>query len=709
MQKTVHSRRSYASLSIGLYREASALRTRVLLFAGFALFFLTSLASPAQAASGLWKDFVIINKGGSNDYYYTNYITQNYQFNGAYLGSVDRSTGTLLLNGGEANTYNTGGDAIIATRMYYTVYPVGNRPFDPVFTPINLPRTSDPGPNSGNDRQWASTSAGINLIATAGFVGTYTLEVYFEGDGTYPGGTFKIVDNNNNPKTNYQATFTVTNSSPPAASQLRWTGAVNSRWQESGNWEPRQLPTRSTDVTIPRRLVNYPELANEAEIAEVHTLQIEGVSLTDRGQVNLSAGELRVFGDFINPANGFASTGGYFILAGTNQTVDAGLFYNLRVEGGGTKVVSTRLDVQNDLGMINGVLETRTNDPSTYGIDLRRDARLGTESIQSYVRGVIRTDRVMAQGRAEGFGALGVVVTAYGAAPGNTFVTRTTNIAFSDVGGKSGIKRSFEFRSDNNTGLDASMVFTYQDQDVDGTGVEEGRMKLFVTRQNSPVFQDLGRDNINTGANTLSKNGIDALRTFTLGDGTTVLPVALTSFTATRQGADAVLTWATAQEENNAGFEVQVSTDGGSFRTLTTITPKAPNSSTGYTYHYTDKEAGKAGTRYYRLRQLDTDGTESFYGPQAVEFAELAAADFSASPNPFSSTVTLTAQSSVRGNASLRLTDMNGRTVREQALTLEKGVSALPVANLDGLTIGMYFVQLTLPDGQVQRLKVLKQ
>ncbi|GGF16589.1 T9SS type A sorting domain-containing protein [Hymenobacter cavernae] len=665
---------------------------------------------PAKADSGFWKDFVIINKGGANDYYFTNYVTSNYQFNGANLGSVDRSTGTLLLNGGEANTYNTNGDAIVATRLYYTVYPVGKRPVNPSFSPVNLPRTTAEGPNSGNDRQWAATSAGINLVAAAGFVGTYTLEVYFEGDGTYPGGTFKIFDNNRNPNTNYQATFTVTNSSPPAASQLRWTGAVNSRWQEPGNWSPRQLPTRETDITIPRGLINYPELANEFEIAEVHTLQIEGVSLTDRGQVNLSAGELRVFGDFINPANGFSSTGGFFILAGTNQTVDAGLFYNLRVEGGGVKVVSTRMDVQNDLGMINGVLETRTYDPSTYGIDLRRDARLGPESMQSYVRGVIRTDRIMALGRTEGFGGIGIVVTAYGAAPGNTFVTRTTNVAFDNVGNKQGIKRSFEFRPDNNTGLNASMVFTYQDQDVTGTGVVEGNMKLFVTRQNSPAFQDLGRESINTGANTLSQNGIDALRTFTLGDGTAApLPVALTSFTAARQGADAVLTWATAQEENNAGFQVQVSADGSSFRTLTTIKPKAPNSSTGYTYHYTDKEVGKTGTRYYRLRQLDTDGTESFYGPQAVEFADLAAAALSASPNPFSSEVTLTAQSSVRGTATLRLTDMNGRTVREQALTLEKGVSNLPIASLDGLTIGMYFVQLTLPSGEVQRLKVLKQ
>jgi len=663
------------------------------------------------AGAGLFKDFVIINKsdGSGNQYYYTysGDPVPNQPFGGRDLGTVDRTVGNLFLNGGEANTYNDNGDIVTSARMYYTVYPAGSRPSNVVFTPVNLLRTTAPIPNSGNNRQWATTDAGVNLAAVAGFVGSYILEVYFDADYLTPSGnTIRVYDGNGG--ANYRATFTVTNNAPPVASQTSWTsGAGTSNWFDSRNWS-NGVPNADIDATIPVITTGrYPELTNEPEVAQVHTLQIEGTGPTSRAQLSLTAGQLRLYGNFINPAGGFTSSGGIFIMAGLNQTIDAGLFSNVRVEGGGLKVISTRIDVSGYLDMIDGILETRTNDPSTFGIDLRSTANLSPESIISYVRGVIRTDRVMQQGKTEGFGGIGVIVTPYGGNPGNTFVTRTTSVGFNNVGGKRGINRSFEFRPSNNENLNVSMLFQYQDIDVLASTVE-ANLKLFVNLPNTQNFWDRGYATRNTGANTLTQNGINELRTFTLGDGAVPLPVALTSFSAGRQGNDAVLTWTTAQEENNANFDVQVSTDGESFRTLTSIAPQSPNSTTGRTYKYNDKEVGKSGMRYYRLRQLDLNGKETFYGPQAVDFGDAAVA-FSAAPNPFISEVTFTAQTSVAGGAVLRLTDMNGRTVREQTLKVAKGVSNLAVANLDGLAGGMYFVQLTLPDGQVQRTKVLKQ
>lgn len=56
-------------------------------------------------------------------------------------------------------------------------------------------------------------------------------------------------------------------------------------------------------------------------------------------------------------------------------------------------------------------------------------------------------------------------------------------------------------------------------------------------------------------------------------DLTNPLPVALTAFTAQRQGADAVLRWTTASETDNAGYEVQASATGESadYRGLLTL------------------------------------------------------------------------------------------------------------------------------------------
>ncbi|WP_276498926.1 GDSL-type esterase/lipase family protein [Pontibacter litorisediminis] len=86
------------------------------------------------------------------------------------------------------------------------------------------------------------------------------------------------------------------------------------------------------------------------------------------------------------------------------------------------------------------------------------------------------------------------------------------------------------------------------------------------------------------------------------------LPVELSAFNArsTLQGG-VLLEWQTASETNNAYFEVQRSQTGEDFEEVarikgagTTVVPQS--------YTYTDS-AATAGTLYYRLKQVDTDGT----------------------------------------------------------------------------------------------------
>ncbi|PRY06735.1 hypothetical protein CLV24_1261, partial [Pontibacter ummariensis] len=59
----------------------------------------------------------------------------------------------------------------------------------------------------------------------------------------------------------------------------------------------------------------------------------------------------------------------------------------------------------------------------------------------------------------------------------------------------------------------------------------------------------------------------------------TPLPVELIYLNASRQGNNVVLDWATASEEGNAGFEVQVSEDGFNFRKLAFVETRNGNSS----------------------------------------------------------------------------------------------------------------------------------
>ena len=87
------------------------------------------------------------------------------------------------------------------------------------------------------------------------------------------------------------------------------------------------------------------------------------------------------------------------------------------------------------------------------------------------------------------------------------------------------------------------------------------------------------------------------------------LPVELTAFTATAEGPAPCAAWATASEKNSQAFEVERSTDGRSFARLGTVAAAgAAAAPRGYELLDAKLPAG-AALLYYRLKQVDTDGT----------------------------------------------------------------------------------------------------
>jgi Secretion system C-terminal sorting domain len=125
----------------------------------------------------------------------------------------------------------------------------------------------------------------------------------------------------------------------------------------------------------------------------------------------------------------------------------------------------------------------------------------------------------------------------------------------------------------------------------------------------------------------------EAITRVTLNGNT--LPVTLTRFSATAKPAGVLLTWVTATELTNAYFEVQRSSDGQSFSTLTRVQGSG-TTSTGAAYSYSDTRP-LAAHMYYRLRQVDMDGTSSFSSIVTVS-GRLVASFY---PNPSNTSITL--------------------------------------------------------------------
>jgi len=114
----------------------------------------------------------------------------------------------------------------------------------------------------------------------------------------------------------------------------------------------------------------------------------------------------------------------------------------------------------------------------------------------------------------------------------------------------------------------------------------------------------------------------------------TVVPVELSLFTAQVEEDKVILTWITQTETNNFGFEVYKSFDGQDFEKIGFV--KGQGTSTQkVTYTFEDFKY-RSGTIFYRLKQIDTDG--SFEFSQIISVKIDAPAEFLLSqnyPNPF--------------------------------------------------------------------------
>ncbi|WP_055562682.1 T9SS type A sorting domain-containing protein [Hymenobacter sp. AT01-02] len=204
---------------------------------------------------------------------------------------------------------------------------------------------------------------------------------------------------------------------------------------------------------------------------------------------------------------------------------------------------------------------------------------------------------------------------------------------------------------------------------------------------------------------TTDANGGVTTQNVTIPIGGAPLPVQLVSFAAQAQGATALLTWRTAQELNNDYFVVERSFDGTSFSAVGQV--KGKGTTTQATdYRLTDTgaaAAAKGRTAYYRLRQVDTDGTTVHSQVQAVRFADIAPA-ISLYPNPAATTTTLDLSSLPQGSYQVRIVDAAGRLVKQAQY--EAGTT--PTLIVEQLPAGTYLVQVS-GTGFNKALRLLKE
>ncbi|GAB3588685.1 T9SS type A sorting domain-containing protein [Hymenobacter daeguensis] len=189
---------------------------------------------------------------------------------------------------------------------------------------------------------------------------------------------------------------------------------------------------------------------------------------------------------------------------------------------------------------------------------------------------------------------------------------------------------------------------------------------------------------VNGGTNTV-------LATFTLG--AYPLPVELVAFTAKAvNNVDAALSWTTASEKNNDRFEVERSLTGTDYVKIGEVQGQGSKAS-ATDYRLTDAGVGRqaAGPVYYRLRQVDTDGTATYSPVRPVVFARALTPGIALYPNPATAgTTELDLRQLPAGRYEVSVLDATGRAVLHAAG--EAGLGQ--VLDLRTLASGTYTVRV---------------
>lgn len=171
------------------------------------------------------------------------------------------------------------------------------------------------------------------------------------------------------------------------------------------------------------------------------------------------------------------------------------------------------------------------------------------------------------------------------------------------------------------------------------------------------------------------------------------IPVELTSFTAEASENEIILNWTTATELNNQGFEIDRSFDNETFEKIGFV-PGFGTTTESKSYSYKIVEFA-SGIQYYRLKQIDFDGTYEY--SEVIEIEGITPGQFTLFqnfPNPFNPSTSIKFSIPVDSNVKLKLFNMLGQEVAELLNSeISAGIHHIDF-NASSLSSGTYFYVL---------------
>jgi len=199
---------------------------------------------------------------------------------------------------------------------------------------------------------------------------------------------------------------------------------------------------------------------------------------------------------------------------------------------------------------------------------------------------------------------------------------------------------------------------------------------------------------------------IDDIRLITPSAGS--LPVNIVSFNAAKNGNSVGLNWKVADESNFNEYVVERGTDGKTFSKVGTVKCNN-NGETTKEYKFSDDLSNVSGKAvYYRLKLVDTDGSQKYSSILNVRLANGESRPMSLYPTPAKQQFSVRIDVGADQLTGIRIVNADGRVVKQLQQRLYKGSNTFTVNGISDLPAGIYCVQV-VADGEVKTTKLYKQ
>lgn len=175
----------------------------------------------------------------------------------------------------------------------------------------------------------------------------------------------------------------------------------------------------------------------------------------------------------------------------------------------------------------------------------------------------------------------------------------------------------------------------------------------------------------------------------------TLLPIQYIEFNSIdKQSSGIQLNWKTLNEQNTLAFEIERKYSNEETWMTIGKTPAAGQSSKELTYSYSDVTYAQRDKIYYRIKQVDVDGTFTYTDIKGIELKKNSQVKLDGFPNPVKDLYHLTITGAKDDKVSIDVFDILGRSVSRKTLSIVKG-SNYHDLNMGTYTPGTYIVRVS--------------